>query len=147
MKKQDDMSERELLPCPFCNGVPEIHTQMVSRYQFVSCSRCNCDGPLKERTSAAISAWNRRSPSRPLILEEAATWRPIESADLELCSRAPCLVAADGAVGEARYFQDEKGWWWTDYAPTDYLDRQCFPSHWMPFPAPPASPHKEKGDE
>lgn len=58
------MSE-ELKPCPFCAGKPEIHTQMVSRYQFVSCSRCRCDGPLKERTRDAIACWNRRASPTP----------------------------------------------------------------------------------
>jgi Lar family restriction alleviation protein len=116
MKEQDDMSERELLPCPFCNGVPAIHAQMVSRYQFVSCSRCNCDGPLKERTSAAIAAWNRRSPSRQSILEEAAKVADVEAKawsgrEAYACAEVACenIAAAIRSLSHDEKTDKEKG--------------------------------------
>lgn len=86
-----------------------------------------------ETVAARIRALKSSSPPP----KGGEGWRDIETADLELCARAPCLVTADGVVGEARYFPDEDGWWWADYAPTDYLDRRCYPSHWMPLPAAP----------
>lgn len=79
------MSE-ELKPCPFCAGKPEIHTQMVSRYQFVSCSKCRCDGPLKERTRDAIACWNRRAFPTP---EGQGDAREVMASAI-CVNRAPC---------------------------------------------------------
>lgn len=87
-----------------------------------------------EAAAAALTAYESHLQAEGMAVVPG--WRDIETADLELCSRAPCLVSADGAVGEARYFPNEKGWWWADFHPTDYLDRRCFPTHWMPLPSP-----------
>jgi 5-methylcytosine-specific restriction endonuclease McrA len=81
MKEQDDMSEREVLGCPFCGGpAGEESGPCGEEYVFIiACQTPTCT-PMPCATStidldAAISAWNRRSPSRQLILEEAAKLR------------------------------------------------------------------------
>lgn len=154
-----------LKPCPFCGGEAVVREYPAYRIAGkpcgastfgIDCTNCGIETNKYASDGPAIRDWNTRSHSssddvRREALEEAPGWQSIESADLELCARAPCLVTADGAAGEARYFPDEEGWWWADYAPTDYLDRRCYPSHWMPLPAP-ASPSfnpvvQEKKDE
>ena len=63
-------------------------------------------------------------------------WQPIESAPKD---GPPVLIAtADGFVGEARYHEDEDGWWWANTHPTDATDGSAErPTHWMPLPDPP----------
>ena len=72
------MSERELEPCPFCGGTAEIG------YVQGETARVECRGDdclmaevFTDRLprAEAIAAWNRRSPSRQSILEEAAKER------------------------------------------------------------------------
>jgi len=72
------MSEREVLGCPFCGGpAGEESGPCGEEYVFIiACQTPTCT-PMPCATStidldAAITAWNRRSPSRQLILEEAA---------------------------------------------------------------------------
>lgn len=60
----------------------------------------------------------------------AKEWRPIKTAPL-----SQAILVWDGKFsGEARYYDSAKGWWWVSGDPTDYYDRQCFPTHWMPLP-------------
>jgi hypothetical protein len=49
------------------------------------------------------------------------------------------LAVAEGRwVGEARYFEENRGWWEMNTDPTDYFDGQVScPTHWMPLPEPP----------
>jgi len=78
------MSERELLICPFCGSadcrvIGGPGTKGGPKY-WAGCDHCS--GRAWGDTEAeAIAAWNRRSPSRPLILEEAAKvaehWREL----------------------------------------------------------------------
>lgn len=61
---------------------------------------------------------------------EMFLWNPIESAPL-----SQAVLIWDGKCsGEARYYDSAKGWWWVSGDPTDYYDRQCYPTHWMSLP-------------
>jgi Lar family restriction alleviation protein len=57
--------EPELLPCPFCCGLPishgyqEIPGALTS--WIVKCAECHCKGPLSKTKQEAISAWNKRA--------------------------------------------------------------------------------------
>jgi len=62
-------------------------------------------------------------------------WQPIETAP----KYGDVIVTNGTAVGEARYYADEDGWWWAGSSPTDFCDHKVWnPSHWMPLPSPPA---------
>jgi hypothetical protein len=68
-------------------------------------------------------------------------WMPIDTAPKE----GTCLVCSEGIVGEARYFEEERGWWWEGTHPTDATGGDVWnPTHWMPLPAPPTV---EVGDQ
>ena len=63
-------------------------------------------------------------------------WQPIETAPKD---GTDVLVVADGVVSEAEYWGDDRGWWLANTAPTDYIDSQVWPTHWMPLPPPPTT--------
>ena len=55
------MSDRELLPCPFCGS---FLLEVVSNghdSEFVECQDCGASGPADVDYSAASEAWNRRA--------------------------------------------------------------------------------------
>lgn len=68
-------------------------------------------------------------------------WQPIETAPLDgthvhgLCEYNDKLF-----VIPMRFVSDDEinGWYQWGSDPTDYIDGQCFPTHWMPLPQPPA---------
>ena len=74
----------ELLGCPFCGGknitlrceqMPPPESRPWYWAVWCECgARCKADANIYkgDAKARAIAAWNRRSPSRPLILEEAA---------------------------------------------------------------------------
>jgi Lar family restriction alleviation protein len=92
------MSERELLPCPFCGGndvAISVDENQGNKWGSAVCFSCSAVGP-EVRTgyetypeaswrAEAAAEWNRRSPSRQSILEEAA----------KVAERG-CLVPPDG---------------------------------------------------
>ena len=65
------MSEKELLPCPFCGGEASImevepHTHILATWipdykggAFIECDGCTC-AVSAETKEEAIEAWNRR---------------------------------------------------------------------------------------
>jgi Lar family restriction alleviation protein len=78
------MSERELLPCPFCGGDSiECHPNDIARYghnmagattadlHYSHCNGCGAEGPGAHSYQEAVDLHNRRAPSRQSILEEA----------------------------------------------------------------------------
>jgi Lar family restriction alleviation protein len=69
------MSERELLPCPFCDGRPRLVAPVWDLLPYCECLRCGVKTTMATTNAEAIAAWNRRSPSRQSILEEAAKER------------------------------------------------------------------------
>lgn len=72
MKEQDDMSERELLPCPFCDAaMVEFERGNYAEHPWSEAEDfCHMRGFAVHKSR--YGWWNRRSPSRQLILEEAA---------------------------------------------------------------------------
>ena len=52
------MSALELLPCPFCGGMP-WHAHPAKR---IIC-KCGGAGPWGFDSDGAIAAWNRRAPA------------------------------------------------------------------------------------
>ena len=64
------MSEQERLkPCPFCGGRAEIFERgserqvARSRYFYVNCLPCDCEGPPGLTKRVAWDAWNKRFQS------------------------------------------------------------------------------------
>ena len=64
----------ELLPCPFCGGPAEVESKRCGwRVHCVEPGCCTAGPYPDDCTEAeAITAWNRRSPFRREVLEEAA---------------------------------------------------------------------------
>lgn len=87
------MSERELLPCPFCgfDDIRETHHGGAS--YTVWCGHCWANSPHDTTPREAREAWNRRSPSRQSLLEEAAKvadrmaekWEPVSLKGVHGC--------------------------------------------------------------
>ena len=48
-------SEKKLQPCPFCGSA-----DLIKKWYFVTCKRCQTDGPIKGDEQEAVDAWNRR---------------------------------------------------------------------------------------
>ena len=69
---------------------------------------------------------------------EAGAWQPIQTCSVEQ-SQAGCIVAADGAVGEARWHGHDEGWYWAGNDPTDAWGWRIEPTHWQPLPPAPAA--------
>lgn len=69
------MSER-ILPCPFCGGDPNEDIESNGDGVFwiicdnVKNNMCGCEGPYRHSEADAISAWNRRAPSKAKQAEE-----------------------------------------------------------------------------
>jgi hypothetical protein len=112
MKEQDDMSERELEPCPFCSaGNTDIQERrlppsMQGPGAIISVTvRHWCPVPPGQPSGlhvsmhgrdreSAIAAWNRRSPSRQSILEEAAKVADGYAGQARLAMAGDCMGAA-----------------------------------------------------
>ena len=65
------MSERELLPCPFCGSVDcrprydDVAEEAFQPGHYVLCRGCGASGANVETEAEAIAAWNRRAqPAR-----------------------------------------------------------------------------------
>ncbi len=66
---------------------------------------------------------------------DCSGWNPMETAPKD----QDVIVTNGVAVGEARFFPDEDGWWWAGSNPTDYqANRVWEPKYWMPLPKPPS---------
>lgn len=63
------------LPCPFCNGTPEL-VPLQGGIVLVQCSDCGALGSKQMNDSAAIAAWNTRKQLQN-ILTEAVSQRDI----------------------------------------------------------------------
>jgi len=52
---------RVVLPCPFC-GSADLHMPVSGAADggYVSCRRCEADGPIKDTADEAVDAWNVR---------------------------------------------------------------------------------------
>ena len=64
----------KLADCPFCGEPPfaPIYDDHPINKWLVICDECETEGPHKHTEAEAITAWNRRSPFRREVLEEAA---------------------------------------------------------------------------
>lgn len=59
----------EIKPCPFC-GSKDVFTGHRSSF-YVHCDECQVDGPWNDRNEQeAIEAWNRRTPSASIDLDD-----------------------------------------------------------------------------
>jgi Lar family restriction alleviation protein len=52
-------AENELKACPFC-GIKNCAIDYDTLCYFVTCLKCNANGPREETEKEAIAAWNRR---------------------------------------------------------------------------------------
>lgn len=49
---------KKLKPCPFC-GSNDLDIERKCLF-FVTCYKCDCEGPAKKDKEEAIDAWNKR---------------------------------------------------------------------------------------
>jgi Lar family restriction alleviation protein len=70
--KEDGSAAGELLPCPFCGGVPRLWNEIGHDHEGFSrvfCRDfydCAAMGPASMNREEAIKGWNRRSaPAKP----------------------------------------------------------------------------------
>lgn len=62
-------------------------------------------------------------------------WQPIATAPKD--EKHVIICTANGIVGEARYFENDR-WYWSGYDPSDYVDGSVEGvTLWMPLPSPP----------
>lgn len=67
------MSDRELLPCPFCGGKPRYDTSAkleapylpLVKQCFVRCGKCNAQTHKCHTKKTAVKRWNTRSAAAP----------------------------------------------------------------------------------
>ena len=52
------MSNKELLPCPFCGGEADI--EGISEIHYISCKNCYAETRTYGSKGEAINAWNKR---------------------------------------------------------------------------------------
>jgi Lar family restriction alleviation protein len=61
----DEHHRTVLEPCPFCGG-RDIHVRML-RPAWALCATCRTEGPVGEKPTEAIAAWNQRMPLRDKV--------------------------------------------------------------------------------
>lgn len=96
------MNERELELCPFCGGEAKAAIDGAA-WPLVICDPCGAYMEAIDFADDPVPRWNRRSPSRPLILEEAAKVAETEAkawADRE--EYAPAVVACENVASALR---------------------------------------------
>jgi Lar family restriction alleviation protein len=59
LMRENMQTENELAKCPFC-GNEDCAVDYNSLHYFVTCSKCNAQGPCGDIEEEAIAAWNRR---------------------------------------------------------------------------------------
>lgn len=104
------MSEKTLLPCPFCGG--EAHVELhrfyeektkdfTSKTYGVICDNCHTSGrQFYESEEEAIKAWNTRKPMQEIVkkLEE---WKNSSQDSLEKCAFEKAIeIVKRGGVDE-----------------------------------------------
>lgn len=95
-----DLNEAELLPCPMC-GSPGYFVSAADRVKCTSMV-CNAMGGRFEIRSAAIAAWNRRTPDGP----EAASRTDSDG----LIERGLKLIAEHFAITDTQRYFGVRGW-------------------------------------
>lgn len=119
----------KLEPCPFCGGTDISITadeNQGNKWGSACCFSCSAVGP-EVRTgyetypeaswrAEAAAEWNRRSPSRPLILEEAAKVADVEAKawsgrEAYACAEVACenIAAAIRSLSHDEKTDKEKG--------------------------------------
>lgn len=65
------MTNKELLPCPFCGGkgVPDTVEALRETHHFIRCLSCACEGPWARSASGSAYWWNMRVPAVPIEVE------------------------------------------------------------------------------
>lgn len=154
------MDEPELLHCPFCGSDEISHGSAYPGYTSEHCGLVQCHGcdaaMLGAEESDAITAWNTRSALAAHQGTRDDGWKPIESApkdgtEILLAYRAwrpsnpdtEVYVTAGQWLWSAGHEDDppdsDHGAFWelnNDWA--DQWGGNLMPTHWRPYPAPPA---------
>ena len=58
-KKKKVTNNSKLKPCPFC-GEEDLGIERKGLF-YVTCYKCDCEGPATKDKQQAIDAWNKRS--------------------------------------------------------------------------------------
>jgi len=59
------MDSKEIKPCPFCGGKPELQKPFNSTYKYVACQSCMAQGPKSVNEEYAIEWWTRWPHNQP----------------------------------------------------------------------------------
>lgn len=68
------MSDKKLLPCPFCGGEARFSTEDGN---WINCKSCGAETDYFEQREEAIKAWNTRVPMQKIVErleEEVNSW-------------------------------------------------------------------------
>lgn len=58
------MSDKKLLPCPFCGGEARFSTEAGN---WINCKSCGAETDYFEQREEAINAWNTRVPMERIV--------------------------------------------------------------------------------
>lgn len=133
----------DLLPCPFCGGVPVVNKSILAAKWRVTCQTCGATsawlGQVMDcptHPAIRISAvWNTRAPSG---------WQDIATAPKDPKKAMLLYMGRDVAIGKwsmESHAKRPRPCWISSKGAYGLFgiswDRSNQPTHWMPLPEPP----------